>query len=137
MFDSLARLAQRHRLAVVLTAVVLFGAAGAAGSSVADRLDPYGADDPDTESVIADQKLEEAGFRDAGVLVLIEDAPPRTAEGRDQIRSVSEELAADPDVDRVVGYLDTRSPDFLSRDRTATYLAVSLEPTDTPWPRSR
>ena len=43
MFDALASLAQRRRLAVVLTAVVLFGAAGAVGASVADRLDPFGA----------------------------------------------------------------------------------------------
>ncbi len=47
-------------------AVVFFGAAGAVGGSVADRLDPYGADDPDTESVIAAERLEDAGYRDAG-----------------------------------------------------------------------
>ena len=130
MFDALARLAQRHRLAVVLTAVILFGAAGAVGGSVAERLDPYGADDPDTESVIADEKLEEAGFRDAGVIVLVEDAPVSTAAGRERVHAVTDDLAADPAVGRVTGYLDTRSTDFLSRDRTTTYLAVSLVPTD-------
>jgi uncharacterized membrane protein YdfJ with MMPL/SSD domain len=129
MFDALARLAQGHRLAVVLTAVVLFGAAGAIGSSVAERLDPYGADDPDTESVIADEKLREAGFRDAGVIVLIEDAPVATRAGRERVNEVTEELVADPDVARVTGFLGTGSEHFLSRDGDSTYLAVSLAAT--------
>ena len=129
MFDALAGLVQRHRLAVVLTAVVLFGAAGAIGSSVAERLDPYGADDPDTESVIADQKLREAGFRDAGVIVLIEDAPVATQAGRERVTEVTEELVADPDVARVTGFLGTGSREFLSRDGDSTYLAVSLAAT--------
>ncbi len=129
MFGALAGLAQRHRLAVVLTAVVLFGAAGAIGSSVAERLDPYGADDPDTESVIADQKLREAGFRDAGVIVLIEDAPVATQAGRERVNEVTEVLVADPDVARVTGFLGTGSEEFLSRDGDSTYLAVSLAPT--------
>ncbi|MCE3266678.1 MAG: hypothetical protein K0S15_1387 [Solirubrobacterales bacterium] len=129
MFGALASLAQRHRLAVVLTAVVLFGAAGAIGSSVAERLDPYGADDPDTESVIADQKLREAGFRDAGVIVLIEDAPVATQAGRERVNEVTEVLVTDPDVARVTGFLGTGSEEFLSRDGDSTYLAVSLAPT--------
>ena len=129
MFDALAGLVQRHRLAVVLTAVVLFGAAGAIGGSVAERLDPYGADDPDTESVIADKKLREAGFRDAGVIVLIEDAPVATQAGRERVTEVTEELVADPDVARVTGFLGTGSREFLSRDGDSTYLAVSLAAT--------
>ena len=129
MFDALAGLVQRHRLAVVLTAVVLFGAAGAIGGSVAERLDPYGADDPDTESVIADEKLREAGFRDAGVIVLIEDAPVATQAGRERVTEVTEELVADPDVARVTGFLGTGSREFLSRDGDSTYLAVSLAAT--------
>jgi uncharacterized membrane protein YdfJ with MMPL/SSD domain len=115
---------------VVLIAVVFFGAAGAIGSSVAERLDPYGADDPETESVIADERLEAAGFRDASVIVLVEDAPPTTAAGRERIQRVARQVEADPDVQRVSGYLETRSPDFLSRDGNATYLAVSLMPTE-------
>jgi len=130
MFDALARLAQRHRLAVVLTAVVLFGAAGALGSSVAERLDPYGADDPATESVIADERLQAAGFRDAGVIVLVEDAPVGTAAGRERVEALSAGLASDPEVERVVGFLETGSRDFVSRDGRASYLAVSLVPTD-------
>ena len=51
MFERLAALAQRRRVLIVVMSVVFFGVAGALGSGVADRLDPYGADDPDTETV--------------------------------------------------------------------------------------
>jgi uncharacterized membrane protein YdfJ with MMPL/SSD domain len=130
MFKGLAELAQRRGKLVVIAAVFLFAAAGAIGGSVADHLDPYGNDDPDTESVIATDRLEAAGFRDASVVVLIEDAPIRTPAGRDRVESLTADLDRDPEVSDVVGYLDTRSPDFLSEDGRSTYLAVSLEPTD-------
>ena len=128
MFNALASLAQRRGKFVVLVAVVFFGIAGALGSSVADKLDPYGADDPDTESVIADKRLEEAGFRDASVIVLI-DAPVTEAAGRQRVQEIEGRVAAEPEVAGITGYLQTRSPDFLSEDRQKTYLAVSLKPT--------
>jgi uncharacterized membrane protein YdfJ with MMPL/SSD domain len=129
MFNALASLAERRGRRVVILAVIFFGVAGAVGGSVADRLDPYGADDPDTESVIADERLEDAGFRDAGVIVLVEDAPVGERTGRQNVEAVTRELEANPDVQAVNGYLNTRSPDFVSADRSATYLAVSLAPT--------
>ena len=107
MFDALASLAQRRRLAVVLTAVVLFGAAGAVGASVADRLDPFGADDPDTESVIADERLEDAGYRGAGVVVLIEGVQLDQPAGLARVREIERELLADPEVAGVSGFLST------------------------------
>ncbi|HEX2359578.1 MAG TPA: efflux RND transporter permease subunit [Solirubrobacterales bacterium] len=129
MFNALASLAQRRGKLVVLVAVVFFAIAGALGSSVADKLDPYGADDPDTESVIADERLEEAGFRDASVIVLV-DAPVSEASGRERVREIERRVAADRDVAAVTGYLQTRSPDFVSEDGDRTYLAVSLTPTE-------
>jgi RND superfamily putative drug exporter len=129
MFNGLAELAQRRGKVVVIAAVLMFGAAGAIGGSVADHLDPYGNDDPDTESVIASDRMETAGFRDASVVVLIEDTPVAQPAGRQRVAAITTDLKADPDVAEVHGYLDTRSPDFLSADGTATYLAVSLGPT--------
>ena len=128
MFTALASLAQRRGKFVVLVAIVFFAVAGALGSSVADKLDPYGADDPDTESVIADKRLEEAGYRDASVIVLI-DAPVTEAAGRQRVQEIERRVAAEPEVAGITGYLQTRSPDFLSEDGEKTYLAVSLKPT--------
>ena len=81
MFDALARLADRHARRIGLFAIVFFLLAGALGGSVADRLDPYGADDPATETVEAREQLQDAGLRIAGVIVVVEDAP--VAEARD------------------------------------------------------
>jgi uncharacterized membrane protein YdfJ with MMPL/SSD domain len=130
MFNALASLAERRGRRVVILAVVFFGVAGALGGTVADKLDPYGADDPATESVIADERAEAAGFRDASVIVLIEDAAPATPTGRERISSIEQQVRSDPDVAEVNGYLGTQNPDFVSKDGSSTYLAVSLKPTD-------
>jgi RND superfamily putative drug exporter len=130
MFDALARLAQTHRLAVVLTAVALFGAAGAIGSGVAEHLDPYGADDPATEAIKTDKKLEAAGYRDASVIVLMRNTDPATPAGAKRISDLERKIRTDDDVAKVTGYLETQSPDFVSKDGESTYLAVSLMQTD-------
>jgi uncharacterized membrane protein YdfJ with MMPL/SSD domain len=130
MFDALASLAQRRGRRVVIMAAVLFVVAGAVGGGVADRLDPYGADDPATEGVKADDRLEADGFRDANVLVLIENASPTQPAGSRRVARIERTVKSDPDVSGVTGYLETHSPDFVSKNGTSTYLAVSLKPTD-------
>jgi uncharacterized membrane protein YdfJ with MMPL/SSD domain len=130
MFDSLARLADRRAGRVGLFAVALFLLAGALGGSVAERLDPYGADDPETEAVKAREALQRAGHRVPGALVVVRDAPVATAAGRGRIAALAAEIRALPDVQSVSGYLNTGSREFVSEDGDSTYLAVSLVPTD-------
>jgi uncharacterized membrane protein YdfJ with MMPL/SSD domain len=130
MFNALASLAQGHGKRVAIFAVIFFIVAGALGGSVADKLAPYGADDPDTESVKAIDRLEDAGYRDPSVLVLVQDIDPNSSQGQARIAALEDELKANPEVATVTSYLDTRSPDFLSRDRDATFLSVGLKPTD-------
>jgi len=129
MFDALARFTQKRRRLVAIGAFVFFLAAGALGSSVADRLDPYGAEDPETESVIATDRLEQAGYRPPSVIVLIDDVDVRSPAGRKRVEEVAAGLADDADVRDVNGFLTTDSPAFVSRDGDTTYLAVSLVPT--------
>ena len=71
MFERLAMLADRRGGRVVIVAVLLALASGVLGVGVADRLDPYGADDPATESVKGADRLERAGYRETGVVVLV------------------------------------------------------------------
>jgi RND superfamily putative drug exporter len=130
MFDALARLANRRARWVVVVAVIFSLAAGAIGAGVADRLDPYGADDPNTESVQAEERLEDAGYRSTGVVVLIEDVDVESRAGRERVDSIAGEVERDPDVGAVASYNRTGSRDFVSRDGDATYLAVRLSPTD-------
>src|SRR5512132_3605495 len=130
MFNALASLAQRHGRRTVIFAAVFFVVAGALGGGVASKLAPYGADDPATESVKADDRLEADGYRDPSVIVLLQKTSPTSPAGQQRIQQIERQLRADSDVARVTGYLETRSPDFVSHEGDATYLAVSLKPTD-------
>ncbi len=130
MFDRLARLAQNHPRAVVIVAVVAFVAAGAIGSGVADHLAPYGAEDPATESVKADELLERAGYRETGIVVLVDGIDVSSPAGRERLAAVERQIRDDPDVAEVSSYLDSRSSDFVSRSGDSTYLAAGLKPTD-------
>jgi uncharacterized membrane protein YdfJ with MMPL/SSD domain len=129
MFDALARLANRRGKLVVALAILFFAVAGAVGGGVADKLDPYGADDPETETYKAAEQLREAGHRDTGVVVLIDGdvESPRTER---RVARVQAQLVDDPDVASVTGLATTRQLDFVAEDGGAQYLAVALKPTD-------
>jgi uncharacterized membrane protein YdfJ with MMPL/SSD domain len=129
MFNSLASLAERHGKRTVILAAIFFVIAGGVGSSVAKHLDPYGADDPSTQSVIADHRLEAAGFRDVSVIVLIDNASPTQAAGRQRIAAIEQQVQRNRNVQSVVGYPETKSRDFISKDGHTTYLGVTLKPT--------
>ena len=111
--ERLARLAERRARRVLILAATIFVVAGALGAGVADRLDPYGADDPDTESVIADKRLEQAGFRETAVVVLVDGVDVRSLAGRGRVEAVARELETDPDV--VVSTTPRAWADFVTR----------------------
>src|SRR6266508_6734699 len=116
MFDAVAHLADRRSWLVVLAATSFFVVAGVLGGGVAGRLDPFGADDPGTESVIAEQRLQDAGFRKIGVVGLIEGVDVRSPQGRERIEAITRRLETDPEVATVSSFLTTGSGDFVSRD---------------------
>jgi RND superfamily putative drug exporter len=124
----LARLADRRAKRVLILGVLVFALAGALGGGVGSRLDPFGDEDPDTESVLADKRLQEAGFRGTGIVVLVK-SDIRSSGGRARVGDLARELEGDPDVASVSSYLTTPSPEFISREGDSTYLAVALEPT--------
>jgi hypothetical protein len=51
MLDRLARFADGRARRIALIALIFFIVAGAVGGSVADHLDPYGADDPRSPAI--------------------------------------------------------------------------------------
>src|SRR4051812_8259116 len=130
MFDSLARLANGKAKRVGLLAIVFFLVAGAVGGSVADRLDPYGADDPSTETVQAQERLEDAGLRVPAVIAVVENAPVAKASTRKRVVALEREVRERPDVASVTGFYGTHSPAFVSRDGESTYFAVALNATE-------
>jgi uncharacterized membrane protein YdfJ with MMPL/SSD domain len=129
MFDSLARLADRRARRVALLALALFLVAAALGGSVASRLDPYGADDPATESVKAREALQDAGLRQPSVVAVVRDAPVAEPGTRARVEGLENEVRRLSDVASVSGYYDTRSRAFVSHDGRSTYFAVALKQT--------
>jgi uncharacterized membrane protein YdfJ with MMPL/SSD domain len=130
MFDSLARLASGNARRIGFVAIGFFLLAAALGGGVAGKLDPYGADDPATETVKAMDRLEEAGLRVPAVVAVVEDAPVSSPGTRRRVEAMESELRARSDVASVSGYYDTRSPAFVSRDGNATYFTVALKTTE-------
>src|SRR5919197_6441549 len=120
MLDSLARFVYRRRGLVAIGAVVFFVVAAGIGGSVASHLDPYGADDPATDSVKADNLLTDRGYRPTSVIVLIQDAPVADPQTRQRVEGIERDLRSRHRVAEVTSYYDTRSRDFVSHDGNAT-----------------
>jgi uncharacterized membrane protein YdfJ with MMPL/SSD domain len=129
MFAALTRLATRRPKRVVAAALLVAVAAVIAGSSVADRLDPYAAEDPGTESVRADELLERAGVGAGVDVVALLDTPggARSPAARERVEEVARRLRADPEVGRVVTF-EQGGRALVARDGRSTYLAASLRP---------
>jgi len=130
MFDALARLADGKARRVGLFAIVFFVLAAALGGGVASRLDPYGADDPSTETVESRERLHDAGLKIPAVLAIFKNAPIGVAETRARVEALERSVRRRPDVNSVTGYYDTHSPVFVSRDHRSTYFAVTLKTFD-------
>ena len=130
MFDALARFIYARRRLVGIGAVVFFIVAVTVGGSVSKHLAPYGADDPSSESVHADNLIQAKGFRDTSVVVLIKGGPVGSAATKAHVTGIAKSLSDRPDVASVHGYYDTGSRAFVSHDGRETYLAVALKATD-------
>ena len=129
MFDALARFADGNARRIGIFAVLFFVLARALGGSVASRLDPYGADDPGTETVQAREQLLDAGLRPPAVVAVVSDAPVAKDSTRARVMAMEREVERRPDVQSVTGYYDTGSRAFVSHDGRSTYFAVALVPT--------
>jgi len=130
MFDALARGIYKHRRLVGIGAAVFFVIAIAFGGSVAKHLAPYGADDPASQSVQADNLIQAEGFRDTSVVVLVKGGQVSSPAMRSRVTQISNSLSARRDVAGVHGYFDTHSKAFVSTNGRETYLAVALKATD-------
>jgi uncharacterized membrane protein YdfJ with MMPL/SSD domain len=130
MLNALANLATRRSRTVIVAAVLASVVAGALGAGVASRLDPYGADDPATESIQADNRLDDAGFQDLGLVAVVRGGDVSSSQTKHRVESLASRISQDPAVGRINDYYDTGSRAFVSKDGRSTYLAVTLKPTD-------
>lgn len=129
MLAKLADLAHGRPRRVLAIAFVLAVAAGAFGGSVADRLLPFAADDPSSESIRAADRLEEAtGLQpDAGAVALVDTSGPVDSRaGRERVESVVRELRDEPAVGAVRSVLNGDDPALVSKDGRATYVVAQF-----------
>ncbi|MBW3609464.1 MAG: (Fe-S)-binding protein, partial [Actinobacteria bacterium] len=110
----------------MLAAIVLTLVAAVIGSSAVDRLAPYAAEDPQTESVRADALLARGGV-EAGVDVVALVKTPSGAtsrSGRSRVERVAGLLRADADIGRV-DTATTRAADLQARLEGAETVVVA------------
>ena len=130
MLQALANIVTRRARTVLVAALAVSVLAGVLGAGVASRLDPYGADDPATESVQADNRLAAAGFQSLGAIALLRGVDVSSPGTKQRLESLASRIAKDPAVGRISDYYTTGSRAFLSRDGHSTYLAAALGPHD-------
>jgi uncharacterized membrane protein YdfJ with MMPL/SSD domain len=132
MLGRLAGFLYARRRAVLYVTVLGAVVAGVFGSSVAQHLSPYGANDPATQSVQATNRFQAATDReiDPGVvaLVTLTKANVHSRAAEDRVDQIASRLRGGPDVARVVTYYDTHNPAMVSRDGTETYVLAYFRP---------
>ena len=132
MLAALARLASSHPRRVIALALAGAVLAGAFGGGVAERLHPYGDDDPAAESFRASERLAVATGLDPGAgLVALVHTPqgPGAAASRAKVTRVARTIASDRAVGRVGSYYATGDRVFVSHGGRAQYAAASFRPT--------
>ena len=119
-----------HRRPVLYVAVVAAVIAGVFGSSVANHLSPYGANDPATQSVQATNRFTAATGRqiDPGIVALVTVKDIHTAAAQHRVAQVAAQLRKGANVASVASYYDTHNPAMVSRDGTSTYVLAYFKP---------
>ncbi|HEX8647085.1 MAG TPA: MMPL family transporter [Thermoleophilaceae bacterium] len=129
MLDRIAALASRRGKLIAVAALVAAIAAGALGGTVADRMGPFSADDPDTESIRTVERLEAATGLDAepGVVAIVTPRRPvRSAEGRARVEEVARELRAVPGIAGVVSPFGRGgSETMIARDGRSAFVTAT------------
>jgi len=131
VLERMAGLATRRPWWIVLAATVFFAVAAVLGGSVAQRMGPYGAEDPASESVKADHLLRDAGYRPDDTTILIRGVDVKhSARDRARVQRIGRRIQAQPGIKSVTGFAETGSPGFVSRDNDATLLTVAMKSTN-------
>jgi uncharacterized membrane protein YdfJ with MMPL/SSD domain len=104
--------------------------AGAFGFGVANRLSPYGADDPSTQSVQATHRYQDAAGRqiEAGVVALVSVGDVHSAAARQRVEGIEAQLRSQRHVSSVVSYYDSLNSAMVARDGRSTYVLAYFKP---------
>ena len=132
--SRLAAFVHRRARAILIAAVAFFLVAAVLAAPVADQLSRQGSDfeDPGSESVRAEQRIERATGSEPGFGVVALVRPPgdvrRDRAAAAAVRDADAALRRDPAVARTLSWPATRDATLVSRDGSATAILVQLEP---------
>ena len=124
MLSRLATFLYSNRRRVLIAAVVGAVVAGAFGAGVTNRLSPYGADDPATQSVQATNRFQDETGRqiDPGVVALVSSGDVHTSAAKQRVEGVAAELGTQPDIASVATFYTTHNRAMVARDGRSTYV---------------
>ena len=129
ILSRLAELATRRARLVLPIAVVIAVVAAVLGAGVGNRLDPYDAGDPGSQSAEAVAEIERVSGMEpsAGLLALVR-APGGVYRPaiRAKVRRIERVMRADPAVGRASSYLDRDGRALVSRRGTMTVVAAQF-----------
>ncbi len=132
MLVSLGVFVVRHARTVLVVSLLFMVGVGVLGAGAFGKLQSGGFDDPDAESSLAAAAVEEQFGGDADLVFLVEtdagtvDDPEAVADGSD----LTDRLAADPQLSRVVSYWKTDAPSLKSVDGSHALIVANLEDGD-------
>ncbi len=130
MLDALSRLSAGRPRAVLAVAGTVAVVAIIVGASAIDRLHPFSAEDPDSESARATQLVyDEIGIDpDAGIVALIDlPAPFRSAASQERVDDVARRIFLEAGVGLVSSYYTTEDRSMISRDGTQAFVVAFFE----------
>lgn len=130
MLEALARLSARRPRAILAAAAAVTIVALAIGATAIDRLHPYSAADPGSESARATERVfDEIGLDpDAGIVALIElPAAAGSAASQERVDDVAKEIFLQPGVGFVSSYYTTGDRSMVSRDGSLTFVVAYFE----------
>jgi uncharacterized membrane protein YdfJ with MMPL/SSD domain len=128
-FERWGLLVARARWLVVSAAIGVAAVGMAWGTGVFGDLVGGGFDDPDSEAVRAGEAIEKTlGDQDVDVIALYgsDDTTVGDPQFRSAVMATADELRADPAVESVITYYDTKSPSLVSHDHHKTFAAIRL-----------
>ena len=129
MLSRLAVFVHAHRRPVLYVAIAGAVIAGVFGAGVANKLSPYGQNDPATQSVQATNRYQAATGRqiDPGIVALVASGAVRTATAEQRVNKVAAELRGQPDVANVLTYYGTHNRAMVSADGRSTYVLAYFD----------
>ncbi len=133
LLGRLADFTSRRPKHILVGTAVFFLLCVGIGAPVVGLLSGQPKPDPNVESTIAKEDLEEASGIQGGVglIALVRTTEGvRTPAGRAKVERVVRTIRKEPEVARVLSLFNTRDEAFLSKDRKSTYVAAVFKVAD-------